>query len=119
MDAGRASDDVHMWYRLTWWNTSCSVVGVDHRSAPSEVAVMAIPSPYRQLPLALPTPAPDRSPALTAARAALATADHAADALDRRRATAALAAELASVARVRGRRPAPKSGHRASFPAQG
>jgi hypothetical protein len=94
-------------------------VDVDHRSAPPEVAAMANPSPYRQLPLALPAPAPDRSPVLTAARAALATADRAADPADRHRATAALAARLAGVAQARGRRPVPKPGCRAPVPAQG
>jgi hypothetical protein len=72
---------------------------------------MAIPSPDRQLPLALPTPAPDRSAVLSAARAALATADDAADPADRRHATAALAIQLVGVAHARGRRPMPKPGH--------
>jgi hypothetical protein len=80
---------------------------------------MANPSPYRQLPLALPTLAPDRSPALAAARIALAAADRAADSGERQRVTAVLAAQLAGVARARGRRSVPKPGHRVPFPVQG
>jgi hypothetical protein len=87
------------------------VAGVDDRSAPSEVFAMPRPSPYRQLPLVFAAPAPDRPGVLAAARAALATADHAADRTDRRRATAALAAHLAGVAHARGRRPVRKPGH--------
>ena len=58
---------------------------------------------YRQLPL--PFPALDRADPLAAARVALAAADHA-----DRRATTALAAQLATVARARGRNPIAKPG---------
>jgi hypothetical protein len=60
-------------------------------------------SPYRQLPLPLP------DPRLAAARAALSAADHASDVTSRRRATGALAAQLAGLAAARGRTPAPKA----------
>ena len=60
-------------------------------------------SPYRQLPLPLP------DPRLAAARAALAAADRAHDSTSRRRATGALAAQLAGIATARGRTPVPKA----------
>lgn len=61
---------------------------------------------YRQLTLPLVFP----DPRLVAARAALATADHAAAPNDRRRATAALGAKLADLAVARGRFPAKRPG---------
>lgn len=78
---------------------------------------MALPSPYRQLPLAIPASASDHADPLALARIALAAADHAADSTERHRATVGLAMQLVALAHARGRHPVPKPGQGAPGPA--